>query len=42
MSDRVIEVVFEDAPKEGLTIMKRDAITGKPLAGVKFSVLIWA
>lgn len=38
MSDRVIEVVFEDAPKEGLTIMKRDAITGKPLAGVKFSV----
>lgn len=38
MSDRVIEVEFRNAPKEGLLIVKHDAITGKALAGTKFSV----
>lgn len=38
MSDRVIEVEFKNAPKEGLLIVKHDAITGKALPGTKFSV----
>lgn len=38
MSDRVIEVVFKNAPKQGILITKHDAITGKALAGTKFSV----
>ena len=38
MSDRVIEMDVNNEPREGLTITKHDAITGKPLAGVEFSV----
>ena len=38
MSDRVIQISVENEPREGLTITKHDAITGKPLAGVEFSI----
>ena len=38
MSDRVIQSAVENEPREGLTITKHDAITGKPLAGVEFSI----
>ena len=38
MSDRVIQIAVENEPREGLTITKHDAITGKPLAGVEFSI----
>lgn len=37
-SDRVIEIDVNNEPREGLTITKHDAITGKPLAGVEFSI----
>lgn len=38
MSDRVIDIEFKNAPKQGILITKHDAITGKALAGTKFSV----
>ena len=38
MSDRVIEATFNNPPKQGILIMKHDAITGKALPGTKFSV----
>ena len=38
MSDRVIEVEFKNAPKQGILVMKHDAITGKALKGTKFSI----
>lgn len=37
-SDPVIEVEYENAPKEGLLIRKEDSVTKQPLAGVEFEV----
>lgn len=37
-SDRVIEFDVNNNPREGLTITKHDAVTGKPLEGVEFSI----
>lgn len=37
-SNQFIKLVFENKPLSGLTILKTDAQTNKPLAGVKFEV----
>ena len=37
-SDRVIEFDVNNEPREGLTIVKHDAVTNTPLEGVEFSV----
>ena len=37
-SDNIIEVQFNNAPKEGLLIRKQDSVTGQALAGTEFSV----
>jgi len=37
-SDNVIVMEFEDAPKQGLLVRKIDAVTQKPIEGVKFTI----
>lgn len=37
-SDNVVVMEFEDAPKQGLLVRKIDAVTQKPIEGVKFTI----